>query len=40
MDAFDGSYGPHLQIRMFDRGELPDPDAAAAFASAARDLLR
>jgi diadenosine tetraphosphate (Ap4A) HIT family hydrolase len=40
MDAFDGSYGPHLQIRMFDRGEPPDPDAAAAFAAAARDLLR
>jgi len=40
MDAFDGSYGPHLQIRMFDRGEPPDPDAAAAFAAAARGLLR
>lgn len=34
-----GSYGPHLQVSMFDRGELPDPAAAAAFAARARRLL-
>jgi diadenosine tetraphosphate (Ap4A) HIT family hydrolase len=34
-----GSHGPRLQVTMFDRGELPDPSAAAAFAARARRLL-
>ena len=34
-----GSHGPRLQVTMFDRGELPDPAAAAAFAARARRLL-
>lgn len=32
-------HGPALQVELFKRGEAPDPDAAAAFASRARDLL-
>jgi len=38
MDAYD-SHGPALQTAMFARGEPPDPDAAAAFAAAAREQL-
>jgi hypothetical protein len=30
---------PHLQVAMFERGDLPDPDAAAVFAERARALL-
>jgi diadenosine tetraphosphate (Ap4A) HIT family hydrolase len=35
MDEF-GMYGPALQVEMFARREVPDPDAAAAFAERAR----
>jgi diadenosine tetraphosphate (Ap4A) HIT family hydrolase len=38
MAAF-GTYGPRLQVAMFDRGEPPDARAAAAFAARARALL-
>jgi diadenosine tetraphosphate (Ap4A) HIT family hydrolase len=38
--AFGGEYGPRLQVSMFERGDTPDPDAAAAFAADARELLR
>jgi diadenosine tetraphosphate (Ap4A) HIT family hydrolase len=34
-----GTHGPRLQVAMFDRGEPPDPAAAAAFAARARELL-
>jgi diadenosine tetraphosphate (Ap4A) HIT family hydrolase len=34
-----GLHGPRLQVAMFDRGESPDPDAAADFADRARALL-
>ena len=33
------AHGPRLQVALFDRGEPPDPDAAAAFAARARELL-
>jgi len=33
------AHGPGLQAAMFARRELPDPDAAAAFAARARSLL-
>jgi diadenosine tetraphosphate (Ap4A) HIT family hydrolase len=32
-------HGPWLQAAQFERGELPDPEAAAAFAERARALL-
>jgi ATP adenylyltransferase len=32
-------HGPHRQSEQFRGGELPDPDAAAAFAARARTLL-
>jgi diadenosine tetraphosphate (Ap4A) HIT family hydrolase len=35
----DEPHGPRLQVALFDRGELPDPEAAAAFAERARALL-
>jgi diadenosine tetraphosphate (Ap4A) HIT family hydrolase len=34
--AEHGLHGPALQLAMFDRGEAPDPGAAAAFAERAR----
>jgi diadenosine tetraphosphate (Ap4A) HIT family hydrolase len=34
-----GLHGPRLQVAMFDRGEPPDPDAAADFAQQARAIL-
>jgi diadenosine tetraphosphate (Ap4A) HIT family hydrolase len=33
------AHGPRLQAAMFERGELPDPQAAASFAARARELL-
>jgi len=33
------THGPRLQITLFERGEPPDPDASAAFAARARELL-
>jgi ATP adenylyltransferase len=32
-------HGPRLQVAMFDQGELPDADEAAAFAERARAVL-
>jgi diadenosine tetraphosphate (Ap4A) HIT family hydrolase len=37
MSAFD-AYGPALQVAMFAKGDLPDPDAAAQFAESARAI--
>ena len=31
-----GTYGPHLQVEMFDRRQSPDPEAMAEFAERAR----
>ena len=33
------AHGPKLQVALFERGELPDPDAAAVFADRVRDAL-
>lgn len=33
------AHGPRLQAALFARGRPPDPDAAAAFAARARELL-
>ena len=38
MAEFD-AHGPRLQVALFERGNLADPDAAAAFAARARALL-
>jgi diadenosine tetraphosphate (Ap4A) HIT family hydrolase len=38
MERYD-AFGPRLQSAMFERGELPDPADAAAFAECARELL-
>jgi diadenosine tetraphosphate (Ap4A) HIT family hydrolase len=38
MAEFD-AHGPRLQVALFERGELADPDAAASFAARARALL-
>ncbi|MHB8468197.1 MAG: HIT family protein [Gaiellaceae bacterium] len=38
--AAHGARGPALQAALFARGEPPDPEAAAAFAEQARDLLQ
>ncbi len=35
MDHFD-DYGPHLQVKMFDEGQIPPSDAVDAFAERAR----
>jgi diadenosine tetraphosphate (Ap4A) HIT family hydrolase len=34
-----GDYGPHLQVAMFDRGELPPRPQVESFADEARSLL-
>lgn len=34
-----GLHGSRLQVAMFDRRELPEPDEASSFAARARDLL-
>jgi diadenosine tetraphosphate (Ap4A) HIT family hydrolase len=34
-----GAYGPALQVALFERGALPDPDAVAAFADRAREAF-
>jgi ATP adenylyltransferase len=34
-----GVVGPYLQVALFDRGEPPDEQAAAAFAARVRELL-
>ena len=38
MAEFD-AHGPRLQVALFERGDLADPGAAAAFAARARALL-
>jgi diadenosine tetraphosphate (Ap4A) HIT family hydrolase len=34
-----GGYGPHLQVGMFERGELPPTDEVEEFAERARQLF-
>jgi diadenosine tetraphosphate (Ap4A) HIT family hydrolase len=38
MDAYE-DYGPFLQVKMFERGVLPNPDAVEKFAASARTLF-
>lgn len=38
MDAYE-DYGPFFQVKMFERGVLPNPDAVEKFAASARTLF-